>query len=105
MGRTRGARLARPELDHSERNALSGCGSQPRRRLRKYAELDGAGQAQPSLVLPVEVQVDLDTERFYKMFVDLLTHADTEAVWTLLLQLFQNLLGLRMIGMLLQQIE
>jgi len=22
---------------------------------------------------PVEVQVDLDTERFYKMFVDLLT--------------------------------
>ncbi len=24
-------------------------------------------------VQPVEVQVDLDTERFYKMFVDLLT--------------------------------
>ena len=31
---------------------------------------------------PVEIQVDLNTEKFYKMFVDLLTRADSETVAT-----------------------
>ena len=31
-------------------------------------------------VQPVEIQVDLDTEKFYKMFVDLLTCAHAEAI-------------------------
>jgi inosine-uridine nucleoside N-ribohydrolase len=34
-----------------------------------WAEHDKPGNAGP----PVEIQVDLDTERFYKMFVDLMT--------------------------------
>ncbi len=44
------------------------------------------------------------TERFYKMFVDLLT-APTPKTLSSLLQLLERLLGLRMIGMLLEQIE
>ena len=78
MGRTRGISVARPDDDHRERDALSGRGSQPRRQLRKHSELDREGK--PVVAgSPVEVQVDLDTESFYKMLVDLLTAPTPES--------------------------
>ncbi len=69
---TRRGRMDRPEHHHETRNALHERESRPRAELRRYAHLVRKRQA-GNPVHPVEIQADLDKEKFYRMFVNLMS--------------------------------
>ncbi len=64
--------MDRPEHHHETRNALHERESRPRAELRRYAHLVRKRQA-GNPVHAVEIQVDLDKEKFYRMFVNLMS--------------------------------